>query len=445
MGISRFLSKRCGLGCAAILGVLAAVPQSGRTASTAPMDAVDDYAAVEPGGRVRIYVLRNDWIPAPRKEARVSIVEAPKRGRVEVGRWGRLVYRANPGAAGEDRIVYRVEHASGESDTAEVTVFIRRMQPLDAVPDLVSVRPGKRVRIHVLGNDRVPSEKVQIRVVDGPLRGTVTIRRFGKQPMFQYRAARSAEGQDRFVYEVTDDSGRRASATVTIQLAALLGAPAGDSAPEKPAPNTPSGDPGGGSTPGTSPEPPPADPQPKPTLSARPDQARVVAGTTKILDVLENDTVSGRIWLRIIERPSVGSARVLSRGRISFRAPSGYKGQTRFVYQLWNRRGQRATATVNVEIACPTCAVEPTVRLSWQPPASHVDAYEIYFDRKPQTQRLLRTVSVIAGEVDADAPVVQFRARKDLGVSVGDRVCFRVRSVAGGVRSALSEPTCEVI
>ena len=420
---------------------LAVAPGHDVAAAVKTMEAVSDYAAVNSGGKVQIFVLRNDWLPTrASRDLRVTIVRAPDNGVVKVGRWNQLVYRAGAGASGEDRLVYRVEHApSGRSDTAEVTIFIRSgaSRALEAVPDVVTVQPGKGVRIHALGNDILPSRRVEMQLVQGPSLGRVKIKRFKKWPMFEYRAARGRVGEDRFVYEVRDRSGNTSRAVVSV----YVGMPEGGR-PGNLGADASSGDgeaPGNGGAGG---------PAPKPggnALAARPDEAVVPAGTRAVIDVLGNDTAEGLVRLRIVSQPSVGRAWLQSRRRIAYKAPTGFQGRTQLVYEISDDRGNRSAATVRVDIPCNTCQKEPKVILSWQPPDSTVDAYHVFFDRTPNTHRLLREVSVIKGDVDAARPSVQFKAKADLGAVSGDTICFRVRSVANGAVSALSEPICKVL
>jgi hypothetical protein len=279
---------------------------------------------------------------------------------------------------------------------------------LKARDDVASIVQGKRVTIPVLKNDSTPSSGVRLSIVRKPRKGRVEVYQ-GKY--LRYKAWRRHSGQDRIVYRIRDSKGRVSQAVVRVNVLKRDGASA------------------------------------KPTLKAKPDVATLESGQEIVLDVTQNDR--GAISrLELVEKPAQGKARVVGRNRIRYRAPRGFSGQTSLVYRIRDRYGNQASTTMTINVTCARCkpvATSPKVILSWKPPHTPVDAYRIYFDHTPQAESLLLEVSVLQGDVDAGNPQVLFEAHKDLGASAGDKVCFRVRSVAGDAVSDFSEPICRVI
>jgi hypothetical protein len=92
-----------------------------------PPVAVDDEARTNPGGRVMIDVLANDFDPdgdlAP---STLTIVTPPSAGSATVTGGGKVRYAAPAGFSGAATFVYRVCDATGLCDTATVTVIVAR-------------------------------------------------------------------------------------------------------------------------------------------------------------------------------------------------------------------------------------------------------------------------------------------------------------------------------
>lgn len=136
------------------------------------------------GTSVRVPIPLNGIDPDGDSVTLVGVGTAPKDGWVSLGdSW--LTYQAYPGVAGQDTFEYLVRDRLGATATGSVTVGIaapsNQNQAPYAVPDDVSVRPGRSVSVPVLSNDSDPdgdqlalaaklssvSEGVEAKVVDG--------------------------------------------------------------------------------------------------------------------------------------------------------------------------------------------------------------------------------------------------------------------------------------
>lgn len=79
-------------------------------------------------------------------------------------------------------------------------------------------------------------------------------------------------------------------------------------------------------------------------------------------------------------------------------------------------------------------ATDMVIALTWAPSPDRVDGYVVYSGA---------TVDTISKRIaDSLSPGIEFNAGRDLSLSYGQQVCFRVRAYVGGQESAPSEPAC---
>ena len=85
-----------------------------------PPVATDDRVEAGDEQQLRIDVLENDWDPDG-DTLTLAVVESPSKGSTTIAD-GTIGYIAEPGASGEDELLYRIEDGKGEADTATVTI-----------------------------------------------------------------------------------------------------------------------------------------------------------------------------------------------------------------------------------------------------------------------------------------------------------------------------------
>ncbi len=230
------------------------------------------------------------------------------------------------GATLTDTFTYQLRDIFGATSlpiTVSVTV-LGINDPPRTVSDTFSVAPSGSTNINVLRNVRDPDstiDRTSLEIGVFPLNGTVTALPDGT---ISYTPRPGFVGTDSFSYRVKDVQGTTsAEATINVRIN-----------------NSP---------------------------VALGDSARVLAGNSVIVPVLNNDTDpdgNSTIVLssvRIVALPLFGTATVLSDGTISYAAPSGASGRVTFEYTVADvSGGVSSPATVNIDV----------VRSLYQNPAS---------------------------------------------------------------------------
>jgi hypothetical protein len=102
----------------------------------------------------------------------LGLASAPRLGRVVKFGANSIVYQAYPGTSGTDEFDYSLTDSLGGIATGSVRVAVAQAGPTQtplAVPDALTVEPGRTATVDVLGNDLVPAgERVSVELVDPP-------------------------------------------------------------------------------------------------------------------------------------------------------------------------------------------------------------------------------------------------------------------------------------
>jgi hypothetical protein len=201
-------------------------------------------------------------------------------------------------------------------------------------------------------------------------------------------------------------------------------------------------------------------------LNSESDSWTTVEGSTAVFDVLTNDYGLNESTRLIIATPARHGAVVVFGGRIYYEPVKGYVGSDYFTYYFENTLSDGTklmsnVAVANIDVAgCEVFCAGQTTRLilSWSAVIG-VDkrgGYEIYLSRKQDDeyalvydleerkfpayrQRLRRQYGI---QFDSGIRGVMLEVGKDLNVSPGDQVCFRLRAYSSAGRSNLSEAVC---
>jgi len=189
---------------------------------------------------------------------------------------------------------------------------------------------------------------------------------------------------------------------------------------------------------------PPVDHQPV----AKADAAVVEAGAQIDVPVLKNDSglADGPVFVSIVQPPSKGTAQVRSGGTIRYTAQAGFEGTISLTYRVTDADGDTAIASVSVKVECPSCGGSKPLRLQWRPNPEVVDGYRVYFGPSSATAILeLSDLNIQRGDIEAKAPLVDYNVEKDLGLSTGQKGCFRVRAYRDSRTSGYSGSVCTTI
>lgn len=181
--------------------------------------------------------------------------------------------------------------------------------------------------------------------------------------------------------------------------------------------------------------------------TARADAFSVEDGVPAVLNVLANDTglTDLPVILTIPAQPAHGTAQIQADSTIVYTATSGYAGADSFTYRISDGNGDTALASVSLEVACTSCPVERVMTLSWSPNPDEITGYQVF--RGPtaeQATQLVTDLPLNSGLVDPTAPQIEYRANADLGLTVGEEACFRVKAYNNEAFSDYSQAVCGV-
>lgn len=313
----------------------------------------DDLAMLPLGGSVVVDALANDTDPAGGVLVLKSVsVPADAAVAVEIVDHGVLRLSAPAGLTAPVDVGYVVSNGTDEA-TGRVTVVplppATTVTAPAAANDRAVVRVGDIVTVPVLANDRSPSG---LPLTIDP---AVTIEgdaaagdAFASRDVVRFRATKA--GTVRVNYTVRDTAANFATAQIVLTVNPLE------------APNTP--------------------PLPQPVVG------RVLAGRTIVIGVPtdgidpDGDSVG---LVGLASAPTKGTAVATADG-IEYTAPIGAAGTDTFAYEVADRFGARATATVRVGIASPNTtnqapvavpddvATRPGRELSLNPVKNDMDA-----------------------------------------------------------------------
>ncbi|MFI2103623.1 Ig-like domain-containing protein [Isoptericola sp. NPDC019693] len=181
----------------------------------------DVDARVLAGGTTRVPIPLDGIDPDGDSVQLTGLATGPAQGRAEVTD-GYVDYEAGKNAKGSDSFRYTVQDARGEVATGLVRVGIAQPpetnQPPVAADDEVTVRPERRVAVPALANDADPDGDV-IGLVPGALEGGEELDPEVSEDRIVVQTP-AEEGTYTFFYAIEDTYAARASASVSVTVAA---------------------------------------------------------------------------------------------------------------------------------------------------------------------------------------------------------------------------------
>jgi uncharacterized repeat protein (TIGR01451 family) len=283
--------------------------------------AVDDTATTNEDTAVAIDILANDGdVDDDLDPTSVTIVSGPSNGTVTVDPVsGLLTYTPDPEFNGPDGLTYEVCDDRPVCVTAEVAITVQAVNDGPVVDDdAATTGEDTPVSIDVTANDSDVDGTIDpttVSVTSGPSNGSVSVDPATGE--VTYTPDPDFDGSDTFSYEVCDDGGECASATVTIDVAGANDAP------------TPAND------------------------RAATDEDEAV-----VIDVLANDddpdgsSDLDPATVAVVSGPTHGTVTVdPATGEITYTPDPDYDGPDSFTYQICDVSGECSTATVSVGVA----------------------------------------------------------------------------------------------
>ena len=278
---------------------------------------VEDGAILNTAGRaiqaesVTIDPLRND-IHADGGALAIQSVAAAANGSTQRNDDNSITYTRNPGFSGTDSFTYQFGAVGGNGQgivNGRISVIVNPEANLvAAVDDSGSTDEDKAVPIAVLGNDSATAGTLSVLGVT-PQQGKVIVNGDGT---VTYMPAANFHGTDSFTYIAGNGSNGAASATVTVQVAAVN----------------------------------------DPPLAVK-DSATTAEEKATNIPVLANDSDMDGDTLQVaaLTIPANGAASVNGDGTVTYTPAQNFNGVDSFAYTLSDGKGGSRMTTVSVTVA----------------------------------------------------------------------------------------------
>lgn len=170
------------------------------------------------------------------------------------------------------------------------------------------------------------------------------------------------------------------------------------------------------------------------------DSASVNYGLVFISPLINDSGLNNTpITLSVISGPSRGEVWSWA-STILYRPANTFTGTDSITYQLTDADGDRATATVSINVICSTCASasNKSLSVSWNAGAGSALGYYVYYGATASTA--INFASHVPG-----ASTTYTTSSKDLNLQTGEQVCFRVRAYNTVGVSAFSSAVCRIV
>lgn len=163
-------------------------------------------------------VTNNDFHADGINTSSVNVVTNPQKGRVQMMQNGNAIYTPSLNEFGFDSFTYTVKDALGRLSniaTVNITIVAVNDAPI-AVDDEFYVKKDSTIRANVALNDSDPDQDpLRFRVIESTTKGSLA--QFDESDgSFIYIPNRNFKGMDSFKYIITDPSGLRDTALVTL-------------------------------------------------------------------------------------------------------------------------------------------------------------------------------------------------------------------------------------
>lgn len=232
----------------------------------------------------------------------IASVADPEHGTASIHN-GVIRYTPDTGWAGPDSFVYTAVDQVGQEDSA--TVFVLVVSAPILFPDSAQTMSTTPVTVDVLANDTVGAGSV-LAISSQPALGRATL----SGDRITFTPALASEGAQIVGYRVTDTIGQTAKSRLTVDVRTDFIA-RDDGSPAVPL---------------------------------------VVPRDGRSISVLINDEGAGLSIVSVSKRPTLGTATILGES-IAYQPFAESEGPDSFVYQIEDRYGNRAQATVYLRVA----------------------------------------------------------------------------------------------
>ena len=275
-------------------------------------EAMDDDAATDTNTAVDINVLLNDTdVDTGDTLTVISTTNGSNGATVTINPDGTVKYTPASGFTGTDTFTYTISDGNGGESTATVTVYVGVNAPPVAEDDAYNTDEDTTLNVPapgVMDNDSDIDGTITAAIVTNGSNGTATLNADGS---FSYVPNPNYHGTDSFTYEITDNIGTTATATVTITINSVDETPtAGD------------------------------------------DAATTLEDTEVTINFATNDSNPDGGTIITFDATSARGGTIVNNGNgtFAYTPPAGYTGEDTFTYTVTDGDGDFNTATVTVTV-----------------------------------------------------------------------------------------------
>ena len=189
-------------------------------------------------------------------------------------------------------------------------------------------------------------------------------------------------------------------------------------------------------------------------LTAVDDSVAIEMNESVSIDVLANDVgYDENVAIEIVNPPLSGEAQVVD-SAISYDPVDDFIGVDDIKYRIVNENGDFAEARIGIDIACPNCLQGRNIRLKWLAPETDVEGnpvsligFRVYSaeDDAPESMVMRDDLTMETSGFNFEEPEIVYDAWRDLGMFLGERMCFRLTAYNAAGESDFSNSACVTI
>lgn len=183
------------------------------------------------------------------------------------------------------------------------------------------------------------------------------------------------------------------------------------------------------------------------TVLSKPVSAYTNTATT--IDVLGGSGAQNgdQQIVSILTGPSNGSVHVDGTQSIVYVPDSTDQTTDTIVYQVTGADGNITVASLDISVDClSTCKADETLNLSWRKNPEPIVGYLVFVGPSAGAKMdFFKELRIDSGDFNPEAPAIDVAVAKELKLTTGESVCFRVKAYDGTEVSPESQAVCAVI
>ena len=182
------------------------------------------------------------------------------------------------------------------------------------------------------------------------------------------------------------------------------------------------------------------------SFAGRNDSVIVLQNSFINVDILSNDLGINlqTIQVEFYSLPLHGTVVLNSDISIAYTPTSNFVGWDSLTYVIYDDQGNTSYAEVFIRVQCSSCnPVNIDVTLDWTANSDSIDGYMVHYGPTPESAIIpLHIQPLNQSGFNPAKPSVSFNAADDLGLNVGDTVCFKLKTYSMLLESNFSDAIC---